>query len=93
MDRRDDGRYRILITPAARRGLAALPRKLVRAVAGRLYELATGTGCRRAEAISLRDDLYRIRVADHRVVYRIDDARRLFIIEAIGHHDDLFGRP
>lgn len=85
------GRYRIVATPSAQRGLAELPPALLRSIATRLYELAEGTGSRRAEAISLRDDLYRIRAGDLRIIYRIDDVRRLYVVEAIGHPADLGG--
>lgn len=36
-------------------------------------------------------DLWRIRIGDYRVVYRIDDAQRLVEIRAIGHRRDVYG--
>ena len=88
--------------PAARYGLAFRPaalralRKLDRQVAGRI----------KADTDALRDDprppgakmltgshgLWRIRVGDYRVVYTVDDQRRVVRVVAAGHRRDVYTR-
>jgi len=35
-------------------------------------------------------DLYRIRVADYRIVYTVDDAVRVVRVERVGHRDSVY---
>ena len=36
------------------------------------------------------DDLYRIRVADYRIVYQIQDDRLIVLVVRIGHRKDVY---
>jgi mRNA interferase RelE/StbE len=40
--------------------------------------------------LSGEDDLYRIRVGDHRVIYSIQDNRLLVLVVKIGHRRDIY---
>lgn len=37
-------------------------------------------------------DAYRVRVGDHRIVYRIDDRSRTVVITRVGHRRDIYRR-
>jgi mRNA-degrading endonuclease RelE of RelBE toxin-antitoxin system len=38
------------------------------------------------------EGLYSARRGDHRIIYRIDDGRRVILIEAIAHRADVYRR-
>ena len=82
--------YRLQITPSAARQLTGLPRPVQVRLDRKL--LALGKHPRPRGAVKLRgaDDLYRVRVGDYRMIYRIDDRRRLVTIARIGHRRDVY---
>jgi mRNA interferase RelE/StbE len=45
---------------------------------------------RRVEKLAGRGNLYRVRSGDYRVVFSIDDDRRIVTIEAIGNRRDIY---
>jgi mRNA interferase RelE/StbE len=87
-----DRPYRIEVTRAAARGLAALPRRELERIDARIRALADEPRPRGVEKLVGRGDLYRVRSGDYRVVYSIDDDARLVVITAIGHRRDIYQR-
>ena len=82
--------YAVLIKPSARRELEALPDQLLR----RTDRVITSLGAdpRPRGSIKLRGvaDLFRVRVGDYRVVYRVDDVARVVEVTRIGHRRDVY---
>ena len=82
--------YAITLKPSARRELAKLPKPdgewIARAIDGLAHQ-PRPQGCKK---LANADDLWRIRVGDYRVVYRIEDARLVVLVVRIGHRRDVF---
>ena len=56
----------------------------------RIELLATNprpAGCRKLEGA---EDLWRIRIGDYRVIYSVDDARRIVDVSAVRHRSDAY---
>ena len=82
----------MVITPHARRQLLKMSSDVLR----RLEEAITGLGdeprpqgARRLQGV---EDLYRIRVGDYRVIYRIRDKAVVVLVVKIGHRREVYGR-
>ena len=83
--------YRVFITPAADRAIAALPQNVRRRIAGRITALADDP--RPPGAVKLSgQDAYRIRVGDYRVIYSIEDDRLIVIVIDVGHRREVYRR-
>jgi mRNA interferase RelE/StbE len=82
--------YRVVVTPAADRQLAKLPRSAREMVAAVLVTL--GTNPRPAGCIKLTgsDDLWRIRVRQYRVIYQILDTELIVTIVKVGDRKDVY---
>ena len=82
--------YRIELTPQAAKQLAALERQTLKRIAARIDGLAEDPRPPSARKLSGKEGLYRIRVGDHRVIYRIVDRVVLVTIIRIGHRRDVY---
>ncbi|HXG56179.1 MAG TPA: type II toxin-antitoxin system RelE/ParE family toxin [Vicinamibacterales bacterium] len=82
--------YRVVVTPAAVRQLAKLPRQAREMVAAALVTL--GTNPRPVGCVKLagRDDLWRMRVRQYRVIYQILDAELIVTIVNVGDRKDVY---
>ena len=82
--------YRVVLTPAAERQLAKLPRQARELVAAALATL--GANPRPAGCVKLAgsDDLWRIRVRQYRVIYQILDAELIVTIVKVGDRKDVY---
>jgi mRNA interferase RelE/StbE len=82
--------YSITFARPARKELERLHEPLCSRILERIEALAwvpRPAGCRKLEG---RENLWRIRVGDYRVVYSIEDQNRLIDIIAIGHRGDVY---
>lgn len=82
--------YGIVFARSARKELERLNPQDQRRVFRRIERLSKDPrppGCRKLEGA---EDLWRIRIGDHRVVYAIDDTRRLVDIVAVRHRSDAY---
>ena len=81
--------YAVELLPSAAKALSRLDRSVQVRIARRIDRLAREP---RADAVKLRgaDDIWRVRVGDYRVLYRIEDARLVVLIIRIGHRRDVF---
>jgi len=81
--------YSVEFLPSAAKALAKLDRAIQRRIARRIDRLAIDP---HLDAVKLRgaDDVWRIRVGDHRVLYRIEDDLLLVLIIRIGHRRDVY---
>ena len=82
--------YRIVFARSARRELQDLPRVVVNRVFPKIEALAVEP--RPSGSIKLRGsvDLWRLRVGDYRVIYRIDDDQQLVDIVAVRHRGEAY---
>ncbi|MGH2429909.1 MAG: type II toxin-antitoxin system RelE family toxin [Candidatus Limnocylindria bacterium] len=82
--------YAIELVPSAARELADFDQATKRRVARRIDQLAEEP--RGAGSLKLRgaDDVWRARVGDYRLLYRIEDDRLLVLVIKIGHRRDVY---
>ena len=82
--------HRVELLPSAVRELAGLQVALRRRVARRIDQLAEAP--RGGDAVKLRgsNDVWRTRVGDHRILYRIEDRRLVVLIIRIGQRRDVY---
>ena len=82
--------YQILVQPAAQRRLKKLPvsvqRELV-ALIERLIHDPRPPGCKKLKG---RENRYRVRFADYRVIYSIEDAALIIRVIKVGHRRDVY---
>ena len=82
--------FRIEVTPRARKDLKALPKRERQRVSEQIDGLKTDprpVGCKKLEG---REDFYRIRVGDHRVVCQIEDDILLILIVRVGDRREIY---
>ncbi|MGW3472581.1 type II toxin-antitoxin system RelE family toxin [Saccharopolyspora sp. NPDC000995] len=84
--------YQIEITRDALKTLAKLDKPIRRRLQIAIDQLADDP--RPAGAIALKgvSGYLRIRVADYRVIYRVEDGRLVVVVVAVGHRREIFQR-
>jgi mRNA interferase RelE/StbE len=83
-------RYALDIKPSARKELNNLSDSVVARLARKIEDLAANprpSGCRKLRGYK---DFWRIRVGDYRVVYIIDDDRKMVSVTRIAHRKDVY---
>lgn len=87
-------RYRVLITASAARELEAIDRKADRIrVVTAIQALAEQPRGSSSEKLTGSKNRYRVRVGSLRVVYGIDDKRRVVDVVKIGHRREVYRKP
>lgn len=80
-------------TGGSRRALSRLPEKVATAAAEFVYGSLAGSPYRVGKPLRLGlEGLHSARRGDYRVIYRIDDDRRVVTVMAIEHRSDVY-RP
>lgn len=82
--------YEISFARAARKDLEALDTQIVNRVFPKIEALSTQPrpgGCRKLVG---EENLWRVRVGDYRVLYRIDDGRLLVDVIAVRHRSKAY---
>ena len=82
--------YDVTFARSARKDLERLSEPLRSRVFRRIDLLASDprpSGCRKLAGAA---DLWRIRVGDYRVVYSVDDSRRIVDVSAVRHRSDIY---
>ena len=82
--------YRVELTSKARRELAALPRDAQERIDARILALSEEPRPPGSKKLEGEDDLYRIRVGDYRIVYRVDDKVLVVLVVRIGHRREVY---
>jgi mRNA interferase RelE/StbE len=85
--------YEIALTPEAQRQLSRLPEKIAAAVLEGLYGSIAGDPWRVSKL--LHDELAGLRVARrsrYRIVFRIDEPKRLRVVRRVDHRRDVYRR-
>ncbi len=82
--------YRIELTSRAARQFAELEAPLQKKIGARIDALGRDPRPPISRKLVGSDDLYRIRVGDYRVIYRIEDRVVLITVIRIGHRRDVY---
>jgi mRNA interferase RelE/StbE len=82
--------YRIVIEPAAVRELKKLVPRVRQQVADAITALADHPRPEGSRKLSGSRSSYRIRVGDHRVLYRITDRELVVLVVTVGHRRDVY---
>jgi mRNA interferase RelE/StbE len=83
--------FAVAWTTAARRALTRLPEKIAAAVVEFLYGSLAASPHRVGKPLKLGlEGLHSARRGDYRIIYRIDDERRLVTVIAIEHRSDIY---
>ena len=83
-------RYTLDIKPSARKELENLSNSIIARLAPKISGLAANPrpfNCRKLQGYK---DLWRIRIGDYRVVYIINDDRKIVSITRIAHRRDVY---
>jgi mRNA interferase RelE/StbE len=81
--------YKVELRRRAQRTLDRLPQTDFGAVVEAVKELAQAPRPRGMEKVKTTD-LWRIRQGDYRIIYTIDDNRRLVTVVRIGHRREIY---
>jgi mRNA interferase RelE/StbE len=82
--------YSVLFTSAAERSMERLDKSIARRIKPKVLALAENprpSGCIKLQG---NQDLYRIRVGDWRIVYRINDQRRSVEITIVANRREVY---
>ena len=81
--------YQVFILRSAQRALAKLSKPNYQRVKDAIEALASNPrppGCKKL----VQRDGWRIRVGDYRIIYEIDDLRRVVTVLDVGHRSDIY---
>jgi mRNA interferase RelE/StbE len=82
--------HRIVMTAAARRGMLALPKDVVRRIDACILALVQKPRPPRSVKLKGETDLWRVRVGDYRILYQIEDDRLLVIVIRVAHRREVY---
>ena len=82
--------YRVVFAPAADRQLGKLTRPAREMVAAAIVALASDPRPLGCVMLSGGDGLWRLRVRDYRVIYRLVDRQLVVTVVKIGHRKDVY---
>ncbi len=83
--------YQITVKPSARKELRKLPSYIATPIAKKIDSLAKDPrpeGCKKL--VNNKDELWRVRVGDYRILYAIDDEIRIVDIHHVGNRRDIY---
>jgi mRNA interferase RelE/StbE len=81
--------YSLLIKHSAEKELRDLPKADLRRIMQRIRQLAVEPRPKGCEKL-FGDNSYRVRQGDYRILYTIDDARRLVEVFKVGHRREVY---
>ncbi|MGH3277144.1 MAG: type II toxin-antitoxin system RelE family toxin [Streptosporangiaceae bacterium] len=82
--------YDLTFRPAALRSLRKLDRQILTRIQAAAEALCNDPRPAGAKMLTGSHGLLRIRVGDYRIVYTVDDERRIVRIADIGHRSDIY---
>jgi mRNA interferase RelE/StbE len=82
--------FTIVFARSARKELESLPDRIVEKVLPKIEGLANSPKPVGSRKLSGEKNMWRLRVGDYRVVYTVDDRRRLVDIVAVRHRKDAY---
>jgi mRNA interferase RelE/StbE len=84
--------YRVVIEDGTARAIRKLDRDVQRLVVAKLERLAENPRPPGSKKLEGAEDLHRVRVGDHRIVYRIEDQVLLVLVVRVAHRSDVYRR-
>ncbi len=84
-------KYSIVIKKTAAKELELLPSKILKPVTAAIFNLADTPrpkGCKKLKGS--KNDFWRIKIADYRVIYCIDDVIKIIDVQKVGHRKDIY---
>ena len=82
--------YRIELTKAAERDLLAVPKPVLKRLDACLLGLTDDPLPPGVKKLKNSDGLYRVRVSDYRIIYRIEQEILTVLIVKIGHRREVY---
>ncbi len=82
--------YRIKIAKRAVKSLLALPKKVRHQLSTAIDALAENPRPTGTKKLTGSTDLYRMRVGNYRMIYKIKDAELIVLVVKIGHRKDIY---
>ena len=82
--------YRIEVKRSANRELEDLELRLASRILAAIEPLSSQPRPRQSRKLVGSECSYRLRVGNYRVLYQIDDTKRLIIVVAIGHRREVY---
>lgn len=83
-------RYTVELSKRAAKQLRKLDRPVQSRVLAALALLRQQPRPQTMKALAGQSGLFRVRVGDHRIIYRIEDGRLLVLVLALGHRRDIY---
>ena len=83
-------KYKVELLPTAKKELASLPKEILKRVYGRLVVLSENPYPKGIKAIKGGDGIFRLRVGDYRILYKVENRRLLVLVISIGHRKDIY---
>ena len=83
--------YQIIVKTSARKELKKLPVSVATSIAVKIDGLAKNPrpeGCKKL--VNNKEELWRIRVGDYRILYAIDDSIRIVDIHHVGNRREIY---
>ena len=84
--------YQVEFLPSARRDLKRLPKPLQTRIFDAVRDLADTPRPAGVKKLAGEVGLWRIRLGDYRVLYKIQDDRLLVLVVRVGHRKDIYGK-
>jgi mRNA interferase RelE/StbE len=84
--------HRIEVSPAAARQLKKIDRRVLPLIAEKIDLLAAEPRPHGCEKLSGYDNLYRVRVGDHRIVYGVEDRLVVVVVIKVGNRAEVYQR-
>jgi mRNA interferase RelE/StbE len=82
--------YRVIVKPSAQKDVARLPRAVQRRVLDGLARIEANPRAPGSAKLAGAKAAYRVRVGDWRIVYEIDDGRRIVYVTIIAHRREVY---
>jgi mRNA interferase RelE/StbE len=82
--------YRIELTKAAVRDLTAVPKSMLKRLDACILGLADDTLPPGVKKLKNSDGLFRVRVSDYRIIYRIEQDILTILVVKIGHRREVY---
>ena len=83
-------RYEIIFARSARKELQALPLTVAGRILEKIESLALNPRATGSNKLRGHENLWRIRAGDYRVIYGIDDDKRLIDVSVVRHRSDAY---
>ena len=82
--------YRLIVKPSAEKDVERLPRPVQRRVPDRLTRIQGDPRAPGSVKLAGAKRTYRVRVGDWRIVYEIDDERRIVYVTIVAHRREVY---